>query len=553
MGISVREALQLSSMSEAILVGGADGIDNIIESVNIMEVPDIGSYIKPSELLLTTAYPIKDNLDALKNLIPELSRRNLAALAIKPKRYILSIPEFMVEQANQFGFPLIQLPDNTSFNEIINPILMEILNRQAAILHRNEQISKALTNIMLYGGGLNEILRTLANIFELPVSVHDPSFRKIASCLSPRDYGADNNRMLAEIINDYRRLATFARGKGTWSTFGAEGGCNAICRPVTVNGETCAYLFIWEPEKPLLERKITSVDQAVTVIALEISKQRAILAVESQFKSSFIEYLADGQITSREEAVSRAEKFGWQLAEGFSVMLFEDQDLHTIPVQDPLMARRKKTRLFDLVSSIVTSLSLGSAVIETGNRIMVLHCLQPGQDTRKFKKSSEALAWACCRELEKQQVGRVLVGISRFIKDVLQVGEGIRQAKRSLELGRRAFPQKQVFHFDDLGVYRILASSDETEMRNFFDDILARLVTYDKKNNSNLIETLKTILACDMNLKQAAESMFIHYNTLRYRVNRIQEITGLNLKSPEDRLNLQLAIKILEMKSLTLQ
>lgn len=105
LGISVKEALDLPQMEGAVLLGGDQGLNHIIHSVNIMEVPDIENYIKPAELLLTTTYPIKDDRNALENLIPQLYKHGLAALAIKPERYIREIPEIMITQANHYGLP----------------------------------------------------------------------------------------------------------------------------------------------------------------------------------------------------------------------------------------------------------------------------------------------------------------------------------------------------------------------------------------------------------------------------------------------------------------
>jgi purine catabolism regulator len=242
-GISVRDALELPALRGAELVGGAAGIDRIIQSINIMEVPDVGSYVKPAELLLTTAYPIRDDKNAQERLVPELWEKGLAGLAIKPQRYISEIPELMIRQADELGFPLIRLPIDAAFTEIINPLLMEILNRQAVILQRNEQISQALAGIMLRGGGLDEIVRALAGFLALPVSIHDASLRRMASWLNPRDFGVELNKLLRESVADWRRLSTVFRARKESDHFLFDGVCGAVVRPVVVAGEIYAYVF----------------------------------------------------------------------------------------------------------------------------------------------------------------------------------------------------------------------------------------------------------------------------------------------------------------------
>ncbi|TMC61178.1 MAG: PucR family transcriptional regulator, partial [Chloroflexi bacterium] len=104
-------------MSQARLVAGAGGLDRLVRSVNVMEVPDILDWVQPDELLLTTAYPLRDDRVALDQLVPRLADRGLAGMAIKPTRYIGSIPPIMADEAERLGFPLIELPPPASFNE----------------------------------------------------------------------------------------------------------------------------------------------------------------------------------------------------------------------------------------------------------------------------------------------------------------------------------------------------------------------------------------------------------------------------------------------------
>jgi len=109
-GVPIAEVLELPILGGARLVGGRAGLDRIVRSVNVMEVPDILDWVKPDELLLTTAYPLREDLAALTELVPHLVDHGLAGMAIKPTRYIGSIPAAMVAEADRLGFPLIELP-----------------------------------------------------------------------------------------------------------------------------------------------------------------------------------------------------------------------------------------------------------------------------------------------------------------------------------------------------------------------------------------------------------------------------------------------------------
>lgn len=162
MGITVREALQLPELANVAVEAGARGLDREIHTVSVMEVPDIYAFVERGELLLTTAYPIHNNKDALSKLVPMLAEKGLAGLAINLARYIDEIPPEMIEQANALDFPLLRLPLGTTFTKILTPILSEILHRQAMLLQRSESVHRSLTDLVLRSEGLDSLVHTLS-------------------------------------------------------------------------------------------------------------------------------------------------------------------------------------------------------------------------------------------------------------------------------------------------------------------------------------------------------------------------------------------------------
>ena len=172
-GVPVSEVLELPLLAQARLVAGHAGLDRIVRSVNVMEVPDILDWVKPDELLLTTAYPLREDLSALTELVPQLVERGLAAMAIKPTRYIGSIPTEMAAEAHRLGFPLIELPPPASFNEIIGAVLGVILDVQSVRLQHAAEIHDRFTSIVLSGGGLRQIADALAESIAMPVAIVD--------------------------------------------------------------------------------------------------------------------------------------------------------------------------------------------------------------------------------------------------------------------------------------------------------------------------------------------------------------------------------------------
>src|SRR3954466_1209731 len=155
--ITVREALALDCMRGATIVAGADGAERRIRGVNVMEDADIVRWMRGGELLLTTGYTIRDDPSALGRLVPALAERALAGLVIKLGLYVDAVPGDVVAVADRLGFPIVGLPAETMFDDILSEVLGTILNRQAVELERSNAIHARLTQVAVDGGSFSEL------------------------------------------------------------------------------------------------------------------------------------------------------------------------------------------------------------------------------------------------------------------------------------------------------------------------------------------------------------------------------------------------------------
>ena len=157
-GVTVREVLAMPAMTGARLLAGGSGLDRVVQRLNVMEVPDILPWVKPHELLLTTGYPLRD--DARRRspaLVGGLDERGLAALAHQAHRYLDALPARRCwPRPTGAASRSSQLPDGVGFDDILNQVLTDVLNRQAALLERSEEVHRALVAVVLAGGGLDE-------------------------------------------------------------------------------------------------------------------------------------------------------------------------------------------------------------------------------------------------------------------------------------------------------------------------------------------------------------------------------------------------------------
>lgn len=139
----VYDICNLHALQGTVVLAGKAYLDNIINHVNVMEVPDIENWVQANEFLMTTGYMYKDSPLQFAELIPKLKERGVAALGIKPKRFLDSIPDGIIACAEEYGLPLLLLPEQTAFSLVIRECMEKIL------LNEKGRQSTFLKNLLL--------------------------------------------------------------------------------------------------------------------------------------------------------------------------------------------------------------------------------------------------------------------------------------------------------------------------------------------------------------------------------------------------------------------
>ncbi len=303
-GVPVSAVLDLAALADARLVAGRTGLDRIVGSVNVMEVPDILQWVKPGELLVTTAYPLREDPVALEQLVPDLVASGLSGLAIKPARYIPSIPARMIEDADRLGFPLIELPPSASFNEIIGAILGVILDVQSVRLQRAADIHDRFTKIVLSGGGLRHIAEALADSIAMPVAILDGHGGVLAHSAGLDD--AQVGVVLASNLD--------AGGDGALGSVTLADGRPAVARPIVAGPDRHGSIVALGQATRLGADELEALDYAATVAALRLVQARAVAESDRRFQAVCLEELVTGHVTDRDALMERAMAFDWDLS-----------------------------------------------------------------------------------------------------------------------------------------------------------------------------------------------------------------------------------------------
>lgn len=517
--ITLSRALDLPPLQHARVLAGMAGLERRVRHVNVMEVPDILPWVQPDELLLTTAYPLRDDRAALGSLVPELAAKGLAGIAIKPERYLDKIPAAMLNAADAHGFPLIELPPESSFNEIISAVLTVILNEQSLRLQRAAEIHDRFTRIVLGGGGLREIALTLGELIEPGVLIVDQHGEVLTGSVEP-----DIDRLPVDAA-----MATRGNGgeDGRWVSI-AIGDSPATLQPIMVDGEPYGAIVALAAADTLSTDDLEALQFAATVAALRQVQARAVVEDDRRFQAVCLEELVSGHLTDRSVLSERAAAFGWDLSVPRAVLLAQAES-PTGGDADTVRALADAARA-----------ALGAMAIVWERSTQAAALLAPrGADPDGLMEAAKGLRREAARRLPAAPIS---IGIGRLRADPLELRESHAEARRALEVGRWRSPGEVVV-FERMGLDRLLASVSDLELSAFRDTMIEPLAAYDRAHRSSLIATLEAYVAT-RNAAEAARRLYVHYNTVRSRLARIEELIGPFLADGERLTALAVALHV---------
>jgi PucR family transcriptional regulator, purine catabolism regulatory protein len=560
-GLTVTQALALPALAGARIVAGHAGHDRVVERVNVMEVPDILPWVKPKELLLTTGYPLRHSPSPLTDLIADLDRAGLSAIAIKPHRYLGDLPPELLAAADGLGFPVIELPEGVAFDEILTDVLSDILDRQSAVLARVDHVHRTLAQIALEGGGLAELTAELANILGGPVLVTTPDGRVLAECGAEAVHHLpcfDSPPGLEADPADHR-LRTEAEQSGLTSHHGTQ---HALV-PIVAGRVDHGRLVAFAGRRAFDASDVAALERAATVAALAVVKQLAVAAVEDKYRADFLRDLLTGRLEDPQSAAAHAATLGWDLdpsrapstaATGNAgtadprrlVVLVAELD----PGQSVLPAsqhalRPARERFAAAWQTVVASRDRTNPVAGFNQEVVVVMKTSgdPDHQIRSLIAEVSGTGGGGRRTFS--------TGVSRRVATVADLPAAYEEARRAVRMGRRLNGPGSVAHFDALGVYRLLSLvPDPDELRDFARQTLKGLAADGDPDAEDLRTTLEVLLDTNLNVAEAARRLHFHYNTLRYRIGKIERLVGPFMERPDLRLDLSVALRILHMRGL---
>src|SRR4051812_18332018 len=500
------------------LIAGHEGASAPIRWVHASELPDPTPWLSGGELILTTGMQLSTP-ETQQALVERLASHHVARLGFGTGFDHDEVPKALLDEAGEHGFPVFEVPYALPFIAITEKAFTALVNEQYEVLQRSIAVHRRLERLLLEERGLDELVRAIAATIGGAVVVLDPRGKVLTSRAFQRELSEE---ALDSIREELGRRAR-ARGKaGPFVPDHAALGARALVLPVLAGsrGGPQAWLAAALDSGGLGDAERLTLEQAVTVVALELMRQRAMRDTERRLAGDVLAAALAGELDDT-ELTARLRPFG--VGSRCAVIVYS--------VDDPRAAEA----------------DLDRAIAAAGRGALVASChglLCAGVDGTALEPVELA---AQAREALVERHGDPRAAASRVAASTA-LRRNFHEARCALEAAalapRNGDGNGHVASYRDLGSFQLLLSlQDDDALRLFCDSVLGPLENGGGDYGDELLRSLEVFIEQNGQWERAARELFCHRHTLRYRIRRIEELTGRDLTSARDRIEFWLALR----------
>ena len=543
MPVTVRQILALPVLDDARLLAGEDGLERRVTSVTVGEVPDIAEWLSGGELVLSTLFAVKGDPERQREFCKRVMMADAAALFVKTTRFVENLPADIIELAEKRKFPIVEVPQSLRWTRLMQDATEVIINRQASQLEQSQSVHRDLLGIVIRGGGWVELADEASRLLESPVVILDASFELLAA-------SGDLPVAAAYLVAGLRRPQTrerFAVMGSTQKPFRIEEDSlpSMFALPIVASRERLGYLCVLTDAEELSDNGVLILEHSATIAALEMAQDRVRFETEVRLKGDFVDDVISGGERSGDSLLRRGSFLGCDLSQGAAVILVGIDEVDGLVHQrglDQEELDRKMEQFFTQSSRLVARSEVSSLVSLKSGRVVIFVCGATAHDPIALRRLAASL-----QESAQNTVGlSTSVGIGGFTAYAAQMDRGYQEALVALKVGRKLEGPGSVMHFYDVGTYRLLLDiyeRDPGEIQALYEDTIGPVDRYDEANGTQLTRTLAVFFKNNERLTETAAELYAHRHTIRYRLEKIAEISGLNPFETEHKERLGLGLK----------
>ncbi|MGE5485650.1 MAG: PucR family transcriptional regulator [Ignavibacteriales bacterium] len=552
--------MNIGGLKRGRLIAGQRGMGGSISWVDVLEIPNVEQWIRPGVFMVSSLYAFRDSPGSLPLLIRVLKRKGSAGLAVFTGECFISIPEAAMTAANEEGFPLFELPPDLGHMDVVGPLMEALLNRHFMVLRRADELRRHLMDMFLVGTDFKRVLRSFANSMGAVVAFigeEDDDLILAMPASRTRSWHAfwkAHGETRIHSLRGFTPSVTSFKGDGE-----GEAPVEEVVVPVLVRGHPRAALVSYSLGGPHEPWQLLALEHAAVVAALDLIRMLTIQEAEEGLKRDLLEEVFQRAFHSEDELLPRADGLKLELRDKKVVIVLDP----CLPVQASANGRDRVTPLPDQesfdravrrVGARLRQMSPASYLMVRNSQVVVLVAQPRGgqSDDGKTLEHASDLADTLRTTMSTEMDGRaVSAGVGDPQASILELADSYHSACKAANIGKWLFGDGRTVRYADLGVYRFLADRTAGELRREYDRVLRKVQDSDAREGSDLIRTLEAVFECGGNTKEAATSLSIHENTVRYRLKKVAAILGYDPWRGPGRFEVEICLRIGRLLGMT--
>jgi purine catabolism regulator len=516
MPLTIEEMLQIGDLKDVEVLAGERGLPSrVVKTVVVIDVPNAGQWIRGGEFLLTSGYLFADNEFSFIDLVDSLALKNAAALGVKIGRFLSKIPDEAISKANKYNFPILKIPTYMNHVDIINPVLSAIINTQYKLLETTETIRNKFLDSILFSKGVEDILNILEDFLNIGIAFVD-------NILGIRYYSRNSglkdaieNSYITEIANKYPSTQ------------------------ITIENRVIGYLLYEKELSYFTHYADIAIREAQRALLLNYQKTEIAHEVERRHRDVFLKDLLYSKFKRPAEVFLQAKIYGWDPAWKLIVAVI---DIDNKDESDNNLTNNYRNENEFSLSQKFDAYFPGTVLTRIDPHYVALIPVKEEKSYTFLRNKIKELHQIISKAIKNGLV----ITLSSVKKDLLEAPHAFTECLETFDILRRTENKQGVYSWCDLGVEKVLCTLKGTEMsQNFWRHILGKLIDRQDESSSSLIQTLEALIANDWQMRPTAEFLHVHYNTLKYRIKKLEEILGIDgLQEGKQRFEVTLAFML---------
>ena len=532
--LTIRELATAGGLGLEVVAGHA-GIDKPIEAVYIGDLEDPTPWMVGGSLLLTTGPRFEEDPSSAVRLVELLKQSGMVGIGVAIMPHVRAIPGEMVAAANREELPLLRVPEGTPFREVTSYVFNALSSRDMHRLRRSVALQKQLLEVLLAEPDPSGLVRRVGELLGASMLLFTASGRLVGSLMTAAERSADT--FADDAWRAYRAVVLSGTPRSVLDVQGR----SVAFREARSDGTVEQILMAVYPEGSLISE---FADEALTfaqrLLEVEASTGRNVALMRRRTRAGLLEMLMHGR-GAAPELGERLNYHGIDPTERWRMMAFSVGASGGGRRSHPSVADAMADALLSTIDRLLEEDGVPFLSCQSRGQVLVLAPLADREDAAALR----FIAVVAERAGTRLRTERIDVGVSSDLCGLEMVPRAAGQARLALRHADLAGGgTAEVVSFDDLGQrYKVLDSLQDDQLQELEDAVVGRLLDADRHGQGNLLRTLETYLACGGSVVDAATDLYVHRNTLRKRLARIEDILGVDLGTVGGRVEAYLGVR----------